>query len=350
MAWVDATNDLRRFYCRLDCQRRWLLSSLYFAHFRIHSKLLCAAAFALLTTTQFMASTSKLLRRPRPITFSWLPIRPVVDRVFRGWDLEQPPLRAFRKACLAYNFEVAFREFNALLSRDARFHEVDGMLLARSLRGFTKRLPLEDRTKYTSSAKEIFRLLQTGQVLPHPSIGFSLLGFLLESGQIEEGLQVWHWLSSQDERFTSVASYSAALRLYAQSKNGLPLCEKLFTNALRRYCPFFQNEFLASDVVASENTLVAVCKFIEPLLFDSIFRARLKHSNWRSGYLAVEKLLHLHVLGHNFYPEPIIEAILDFRTVHEAHSVFRLLTQLGYPVGVTASASLMREISWHISP
>ncbi|MCJ1255640.1 hypothetical protein MMC24_003457 [Lignoscripta atroalba] len=172
-----------------------------------------------------------------------------------------------------------------------------------------------------------------GILPPHPRASLHLISYFKESGQHDKGVEFWTWVIGQDDAYSGLSTYGAAIELLAAYGKSLEYCEEVYMHALKRFPNSFNEYHLSAGAILPDRGAFTTMKGSSMNLLQGIMKARLVHGDWRNAYLALDTSLRLHPTQ---LPPHVFDMFLHERPIHEAFQVCCMMCQSG---SVPSSAS-----------
>ena len=198
--------------------------------------------------------------------------------------------------------------------------------------------PKETFTKYID---EFISNYKSGRLPAHPLASLHVISCLKERKEHGKALFFWEWVVRQDDRYSGLATYGAAIEMLAEYGRSLEYCQEVYRHALARFPRDFNEYHLSPSAVTANPTKKTELAGTSLDLLQGLTKAQLLHGDWRSAYLSLDTALRLHP---SQIPVRVLHFFLEERPVYEAVQVFCMMCQSGTIVGGQCFGALLDKL------
>ncbi|KAL8999758.1 MAG: hypothetical protein Q9169_001431 [Polycauliona sp. 2 TL-2023] len=204
------------------------------------------------------------------------------------------------------------------------------------------------RSKEAKFEQSLHGLIETvrqaftsGSVPSAAQVPLHLISYYKESGHLDQGIELWKWLSDQDDAVLDPVFVGPAIELLAVYGVGLQHCEEVFQRILHQQENIGSQYQLQSGAIVPDRSKAITIRGTSLSLLQGILSARLLYGKWRTSYLAVDTAFRLH-------PTQIAPRFLDLfvyeRPIFEALPVFFMFCRGGNRVSKVTLAALLDSL------
>ena len=168
-----------------------------------------------------------------------------------------------------------------------------------------------------------------------------LLSYYKESGHLDEGIELWNWLSGKDDAILDPIFVGPAIELLAVYGAGVQYCEDIFERTLDQQKDISSQYQLQAGAILPDRSKAVTIRGTSTSLLQGILSARLFYGKWRSSYLTLDTAFRLR-------PTQVVPRILDLfvyeRPIFEALPVFFMFCRGGNRVSKVTLTALLDSL------
>ena len=256
------------------------------------------------------------------------------------WEAERR-LLSFRKELADSNVHAVVAEYPKLLVHGLLSPQDSLAIIHLLHHAFRTRPSLMNATEIQQHVTNYVALYTAKNLPPHPRATLHAISYFKESDQLQAGINLWNWAVQQEDVYTNLLTYGAAIELLAQHGVSLQLCEETYLHGLKRYGSGFNEYHLSPGaILPSRGTPVTIPK-TSMALQQGIIRARLMNDDWLNAYLGLDTALRLHPteLSSQF-----MHMFLRERPIAESFQVFCMLCRSGNRIQASSITTLLNAL------